>query len=85
MSKILEYPNQTGRIPKGSVILCPVCKRDNYRIVEKIGAETPPMVHQLVSTKTGEAPKPTDPFCCQTCKVSLFRDGMAGLLLIRMG
>ena len=85
MAKILEYPNQTARIPKGAIILCPHCKRENYRTKVTIGHDTVFLPSNLENVNTGEEPDPGDAFACQTCKKTLFRDGMAGLLLIKLG
>lgn len=85
MAKILKYPDETKRIPKGAVIICPTCKRDNYRALATIDLSMVPSIELLESVKTGEVPDPTDKFACQFCKKTLFRDGMVGLLLLKMG
>ncbi len=85
MAKILEYPNQTARIPKGAIILCPHCKRENYRTKVTLGHGITFLPSNLENVKTGEEPHAGGPFACLTCKQTLFRDGMPGLLLIKLG
>jgi len=84
MAKTLKFPDETKIIPKGAVILCPTCKRENYRTKVKIGFDTTFLPSNLESVKTGEEPHAGDPFACLTCKQSLFRDDMPGLLLIKL-
>lgn len=84
MSKILKYPDETKRLPKGAIIICPTCKRDNFRFKETIGEQTFPTHTLIENVQTGEEPGAIDKFACLTCGASLFRDGMPGLLLVKL-
>ncbi len=66
MPKVLKYPDDLKSIPKGAVILCPVCKRESYRTKVKIGFDTTFLPSNLENVKTGEEPHAGDAFACLT-------------------